>query len=209
MISKIKKIIENKFFKKRIIFVADKTTNVPENLFENTHFICEIVRNIRELPPIEKMNNKTTHIKFTKRLENPSLTLYLALDKTNSQLACYYWIAEAKERPIWHDKIYVEKDSVLGFDAFTLPEYRGKNAFPFLQSLAIKNTVQEGNYKCFYSVVESSNKASLRAHEKLGLKVGGYNYLIKLYGINVFSIIHCGKKREIHYVLGNSKSECI
>ena len=205
MTSRIGRFFENKFFKIRIFFVADNTVTLRKEILENPLFRSDIIRDARHLPLKVNAHDNDNANRFMKRLENPSLVLYLALDRQTSQLAAYYWTAEAKDNPLWHDKIYVEPNSVLGLDAFTLPEYRGKNAFPFLKSIAIRNTVLEGNYDYFYSVVESSNKASIRANEKLGLTVAGYNYLIKLYGRNILSIIHLNNKWEIHCVFRNSK----
>lgn len=59
------------------------------------------------------------------------------------------------------------------------------------------------------TMVESSNKASIRAHKKLGLKIGGYSYLVKVFGRNVFSIIHRNDKWEIHFVFRNVKSKSL
>ena len=203
---------ENYFFKKRIFFVADKNTSLPESILCNPYFRVEVIKCVDDLSLKADVNNLIKHDlmdKFVKRLENPSFTLYLALNKDNSEIAGYFWTAEANEEPIWHDKIYVEPNSVLGLDAFTLPEYRGKGAFPFLKSVAIKHTVLQTRSRSLYPIVESSNKASIRANEKLGLRIAGENYLIKLFGRNIFSIIHRNGKWEIHYVFRNAKSKTL
>ena len=202
---------ENYFFKKRIFFVADKNTSLPESILCNPYFRVEVIKCVDDLSLKADVNNLIKHDlmdKFVKRLENPSFTLYLALNKDNSEIAGYFWTAEVKKEPIWHDKIYTEPNSVLGFNAFTFPEYRGKNAYPFIFSIAIKNTVQR-DVKCYYTIVEMSNKASIRVHEKLGLKAAGENYLVKLFGVNIFSIIHRNGKWEIHYVFRNAKSKSL
>jgi len=206
--SRIKRFIENYIFKKRVFFLADKTTKLYNNMLVNDNFYVEIVNERKKLQSITNINSSLNENKveiFLKRLENLSLTLYLALDKNNSKIAGYYWTAEAKEKPIWHDNSYIEPGSVLGLDAYTLPEYRGKNTFPFLKAVAINNMITSKEYNKFYSVVEESNNASIRSNEKLGLKIVGKNYLLKIFKRNVFSIIHRNNRWEIHCVLRRSK----
>lgn len=59
------------------------------------------------------------------------------------------------------------------FDAFTLPEYRGKSIFP-AALLFICNHLRDKKYqKCFItSTIE--NKASIRGIRKAGFKMNGY-----------------------------------
>jgi len=204
------RFIENNFFKKRLFFVADETTHLPERILNNPYFRAEIITSSNDLSAKADMWDLTGYNlveKFAKRLKDPSLTLYLALDRENARIAGYFWTAEANEGPVWHDKIYVEPGSALGLDAFTLPEYRGKGAFPFLKSVAIRRTVLEGDARALYSIVEGSNYASIRANEKLGLKKAGENYLIKVFGENVLSVIHRDRGWETYFTFRNIRSK--
>lgn len=204
------RIVENYFFKKRLFFVADGTTRLPRTMLDNPHFRAEIVVSREDLVSmadrLDSVRNGLAE-KFAKRLEDPSLTLYLALNRDDAGIAGYFWTAEANDEPIWHDKIYIEPGTALGLNAFTLPEYRGKGAFPLLNAAAIRRTVLEGDARTLYLIVEDSNHASIRANEKLGLKRAGENYLVKVFGENVLSIIHRDRRWETYNTFRNARGK--
>ena len=60
-------------------------------------------------------------------------------------------------------------------------------------------------------VVEASNIASSRALKALGYKLLGDNYILKLFGVNLFSLVtwRSDRKPELHFVLKNAKGRSL
>jgi GNAT superfamily N-acetyltransferase len=142
--------------------------------------------------------------KLVNRFNCPFLLLYLAISKETSQLAGYYWVIVPDKKPVWHDKYCVRPGEAFGFDAFVVPEYRGKGIFPFLKAEAVKDCTLDRKCKGLYSVVERSNKSSIKANLKLG-SIVGKNYLVKIFRRNVMSIYIGERNCRVYYVFRNFK----
>lgn len=87
-----------------------------------------------------------------------------------NKIVSYCWLSFQEE---WigeiETTISLKMDEVYLFDAFTLPEYRGKNLFPFLLTNTITYLKTQGYcYALIFAL--STNRVSIKAIQKAGFK---------------------------------------
>lgn len=136
---------------------------------------------------IDRINRETVQ----NRLDRTGCRLYLA---TKSETVVgYAWALEGADPPRWHDKVPVSNDELLLFDAFIDPEYRRQGWYSQLHAARVSGT----HKKTIITVVETTNTPSAEANEMFGLSAEGRNILIKIFGINLLSIIRGRDKNKI------------
>lgn len=187
------------FFKKRFVLSACEDTS---------EFVApaELVINPR-LPEssLARLEPYLSHSQILRRLEHPDISLY-ALFSQGDELAALYWSLHP-EKAIWHDKFLVEPGAALLFGAYVVPEHRRKGLYSLLIKAAHQHMLEK-KVESVFTIVEASNSASLAANQQSGLKIVAHNYLIKVFGRNLFTIYRdlASGKISTDYVFRTAKS---
>ncbi len=211
-LNKIKTFIDNYVFKTRYIFATD---HLPYQEVQNPRFYIIKIDNINtdtkntiSLNCIDFLQKYISKQKLQSRLSLSRCAVFLAVEKENNQPVGYCWAIKAEEKPIWHDKFYLDPENGLLFNAYVREEYRGRGIYKMLQ-FAVHDYLFNINCRQVYTIVEGSNTPSLKASQKFGLACVGKNYLIKFLKYNIFSIYRWEKGLKIYYVFKNAKGNNI
>lgn len=142
------------------------------------------------------------------RLRNPSITLFLITEAQTGQLAGYYWAVTSHAQGLWHDNFPIPRNCALLFNAVVMPKHRRSGLYRALIGAAQQHLLHGVGLSALYTVVEDQNTASLRANQRFGGKIVATNFLIKVLGVNAFSVYrnHVSRQVNVHYVFRNSKS---
>ncbi|MFP8891068.1 hypothetical protein ACLI4U_15065 [Natrialbaceae archaeon A-CW2] len=137
------------------------------------------------------------------RLKHKDCTLVRPIEKSEKALAGYGWLVHPSTHSIWHDKILVPVDCPLLFNAKIFENYRGRGIFTAMHFSRINHVFENYTDKCMI-VVEQSNTDVLPAYDSWGWEPEGINYLYKVFGVNMVSVVHLPEKSQTHFVLTKS-----
>lgn len=145
------------------------------------------------------------------RLANPAATLFLITEVESERVAGFYWAAINRQQgrqELWHDNFPIPYGFALLFNAVVVPEHRRRGLYQALIMGAQHHLLGEVGLPAIYTIVENQNSPSLRANTRFGGQVVATNILVKLLGVNVFSIFrqHPTGQVTVHYVFRNTKS---
>jgi RimJ/RimL family protein N-acetyltransferase len=209
---KIKTFINDFVFKTRYVFA---TAHLPfHDILAQQFYIIKIetldinTKNTTVLNCIDFLLKYISKEKLQSRLSLSRCAVFLAVEKENNQPVGYCWAIKAEEKPIWHDKFYLDPGNGLLFNAYVREEYRGRGIYKMLQ-FAVHDYLFNINCRQVYTIVEGSNTPSLKASQRFGLACVGKNYLIKFLKYNIFSIYRWDKGLKIYYVFKNAKGNNI
>jgi ribosomal protein S18 acetylase RimI-like enzyme len=136
---------------------------------------------------------------FTRRLESPNWIGTVAVDSRTGQAVGYQWVVfPTGNKAIWHDSLPVKKGEACSANHFVRPAYRGKGINRILTQHVV-NSLKESDISSCFAVIENKNKASLKSSLSIGSKEA-VNYLVKLLGRNIFSIIIGHKSIAVHFI---------
>ena len=198
--------LEKRAFKRRIVFAVDRTDYV---LRATTHPIYRIVHYEYAHPEFQSKPLRTVADcvgvrRFERRSMHPGIALFVAMEHKD-KVAGFYWAVRSSSKPLWHDKLKVEPHTALLFNAHVFPEYRRQGLYSLLLAAAHNVLFQSFGVERALTIVECSNQASLQANRKFGLRVFANNYLIKLAGRNIISILEGPEGYRWDYVFRNEK----
>lgn len=189
-------IIEKLFFKKRLVLASsDKLIYLPLSV----NYSLIVIRNIKELRDIQDEN---VHSLFQKRLAKENWICFAIKETKTNILVAYYWAILGGKNTVWHDNFIIDADTALLCNAFVDIKHRNQGLYKHL-IFSAHNYLLTNSIKKIYTIVEQSNKASLKANKTAGLTVHGENYLIKVLSFNILSIYFYDSK--INMVLFGSK----
>lgn len=188
------------FFKSRVVFVAEKKEfeNLKPGSKGKELFKVAIVTNGNELSRFS--NSDETLSFFQKRLARQT-PLTLALVHSRKRLAGYYWgVVGQSGLTLWHDKYPIHEKEGLVFNAFVFPEFRRQGVYRLLQRELHKHLFFHEDCEKIFTIVEKKNRPSLKANVDFGLREFCKNYLLKLFGKNILSVIKNQEGVQIYYV---------
>lgn len=182
------KIIERLFLKKRYIYIYE-----PSKKVDSFHIVwyhtCSIDKEIA---------NSFNSIRLLKYLERRrgerSWYLFAYIDQGIMKGYSFLHLPHKEE---WHDSLPTRPGEARETATFVEPEYRGQGIRGGLLAAQFKYC-QENNKK-MWAVIERSNVSSIKSTLKNGGKCIGSNYLIKVLGKNVISIVT--KPLKVYWVL--------
>lgn len=188
----IKKIWEEYFFKKRYIFSYSNQSEISDNIY----FLSMADFDTNLLPII-----------LDSRLNN-----YLEMRRGNSRWIIFYYefddeiygysFLHIPAQEEWHDSLPTMINEARTSATYVYPEYRGKGIRGKIFSEQMKYAEKYGIK--LWSVIEDSNSSSLRASSKMG-KSYRVNYLIKIMGRNIFSVLT--DPFQVYLLLGDRREK--
>lgn len=190
------KILEKLFFKKRFILKW-----IPDNYSNQIYCKGYKINVLQSLSDIDDLVSKDTifferNRSFLKNLYNVEWRLFTIAEEGKSELAGYYYALLGNNKPISHDSFIIMPDDALMCRAFIYPKYRNKGLYKTLIKYSHIYLSKE-HRKNIYTIVEKSNKASLKANLDSGLENDKTNYLIKIFGINILSIFYQSSRLKL------------
>lgn len=170
-------LVERFLFKKRFIV---EYLLVPYDKNENVLFF-----NMNEEVPtaIKNVNDKRLKKFIDDRFNDSSWILFFYL-KDNEVMG--YSFIHAPSDVEWNDSLPTSPGEGRTTSTYVYPKYRGKRIRNYIAqqqfAYALSNNLK------LWSVIEASNTASLKSSLRIG-RIKKTNYLIKIYGKNIISII--------------------
>ncbi|WP_135829677.1 GNAT family N-acetyltransferase [Halorussus halobius] len=189
VINQVTDFAQNKIFKPRTILFTTREKYEKVDLDKEINIITisskgglkevdnRLRKGLRQLSSVENIES---------RLGTQGCFLYLATD--GDILIGYYWSIIPQE-PVSHDSFFISPGEALLFNAYVRPQFRRQGIYTQLLAKAHNHVLINSNAYMSYTIVEDRNKPSLRANNEFGLDKYGKNYLIKLWGRNVLSIV--------------------
>lgn len=120
---------------------------------------------------------------LTKRLEEGKRCYGL---KTEGQMAAFTWV-DFKEFGMRTHRFLLKENEAYLFDAYTLPEHRGKGLAPVVRYYAYERLEAMGK-KRLYSITDFFNVPSIRFKKKLGAKIVELRLLFLVFNRKLFDI---------------------
>jgi len=145
--------------------------------------------------------------RLSRRLEHPEVTLVLAVDRASREPMGFRWLLHPKSGTVWHDSFPVEPGTAYGFNEYTFPRFRRRGVYLELIRRGNRLALQDLGCSQVVIVVEAGNDPSLRANLGAGYTIEATNYLVKVLGRNVFSVVARpdGGPLHLHRVLGQPR----
>ena len=138
------------------------------------------------------------------RLNSKNWICFILIDKKTDEIAGISWLICPEGKPYWYDNVkFGGKESHLA-NIFILPKFRGNKLGQFLNHITFKYSFDIG-YQSASAIVESYRKIAIHNQSKYSKKVA-VNYLIKLLGINLFSVLYNGRN-SVWYVGPGSRKK--
>ncbi len=202
----VMKFVEKYIFKKRNIYLINK-----DDIEELCHMEIrdDLTVNFYDL------NSKDLKSVLLKVYENAELVLKYSKrdDKLWKLIIAYYngnpagafWIFEPCEK-IFYDSIEIEPNQILFCSVYVNSRYRGHGIQNQMREKALEYWKSNCINKEIVSVVECRNVPSNKNIQKCGIKIKGYNYLIKLMGKNIISIYRGNNKTKIWFLINVKKA---
>ncbi|WP_083898856.1 GNAT family N-acetyltransferase [Natronococcus jeotgali] len=177
-------MIETLFYKNRyVLATTDRTSGGNSD--------ADIM--LYDKPPGDVFNyleNKRNKDILTKRVEASHTSIAVA--RRDGEIVGTSWLL-IPQKIVWHDKIAVRPGEALLFDASVDPDYRRQGIYSDLHSARVEKSLSE-KADVVLTVVESANKASLKANRDLGMKLLSVNHLVKFFGVNFLSVERGGRE---------------
>jgi len=189
--------LKYKFFKKRIFFSNINTYHHDQNCAPIGYYCLKFKQNdlykyvnIKEyVPKLLKLN----------QLEKDSLYTIACFKEINNDLVGIGFILIPKKNKVWYDNVPVHPGEARLIGDFVLPEHRGKGIGSCINSERITWIKRDLKAKIISVIVESHRISAIKAQQKF-LNSTGTNYLLKIMGRNIFSIITGQLHTGIWYV---------
>lgn len=192
--------IDKLFFKKRTLFFIDKQKYKFGNLI-NSNFEVAIYDNNNLAADLkEYLYKKIKQEIIETRLMDADCFLAIAINKENCHPAGYCWMVRSVSNIRYHDNFFIPRYSALVFNAYIEPEYRRMKVYRLLQSSLHDYLFKVANCEMVFTIVENRNLPAYNACIKFGLEKYSFNYLIKFFGKNMFSIYKDNEKILIKYL---------
>lgn len=191
MLIRVKKYVENYFFKVRYIFVYDFEEVVSDDVkFYNMGAFEESLC----------LSNVDSQLcqHLGKRLGDPAWSLFL-YNENDSVLG--YGFIHAPKSTEWNDSLPTKNSEARISSLYVYPCYRGRGLIVKINRAQVVHA--KTNNRKAWSVIESSNIASLRAASKIAC-VSRTNYLVKFFRRNVFSILT--NPFEVYFLWGKRRA---
>mgnify|MGYP000855844212 FL=1 len=180
---------ERNFLKRRLVLALDAPTrSAPSlDLYELSGYGAG---SGREMPATlrRSLAQAIGEERLARRLADPDLALFVAA-APDGAAAGFVWGLAPERGTAWHDNVPVRAGTALLFHGYVLPEHRRHGLFTAL-IVAVQDyfVVGLGRARVF-GVVESGNIPSLRTLRSLGYQHLGDNFLLKVLGVNVVSVL--------------------
>ncbi|MCH7337301.1 hypothetical protein [Acinetobacter sp. NIPH 2699] len=175
------KFVNSYIFKKRLIYfyALDRVESKNDYVFNFN------LNNLdHEFFLKEKICSNQFLLLLDKRKFSPDWQIFIYLDNDTVQ---GYSFLHIPQESVWHDSLPTGKDEARTVSSFVEPAFRGRGIRGELlksqKNFCIKNN------KALWCVIESTNISSIRATQKSKIVMIRTNYLLKLIGRNVFSIL--------------------
>lgn len=191
----LKSLIEKLFFKKRWVLIATSYLYPQELGKDYKFFVYENLQDVCDQKTLAKRTN------FQKRLIKKNWILFAVVEKKTHKTVAFYWAALPGINGFWHDNFVVLPGASLLCNAYVEKEQRSKGLYKYLIYKSHEYLFRQNISKIF-TIVEKSNKNSFKANKSLGLSIHSVNYLIKFFGINIFSIFTI-RSKPIMLLLGS------
>jgi poly-gamma-glutamate synthesis protein (capsule biosynthesis protein) len=190
-------IVMCKIFKKRLIIRYFFTVSQDDSLSDI--YVKRIaLEDIDHIAAMHEDSSNKVEV-FTRRLESSNWIGTVAVDSGIGKVAGYQWaVFPTGNTTIWHDSLPVKTGEACSANHFVRPAYRGRGINRILTQYMV-NSLKESNVTSCFAVIENKNKASLKSSLRIGSKEA-VNYLVKLLGRNIFSIIIGHKSIAVHFI---------
>ncbi|MBZ4646266.1 MAG: hypothetical protein JG777_1755 [Clostridia bacterium] len=179
------------FFKKRFVFVLNTTERKSLQLEDNIQqisFEFTSKKNYGTLIQLCTPYESDFYLKsLKKRLESPDIWKGIIAFLDDKPVGCH-WILLPQEKNVKHDGFKITKNSALFCGVFVHPDYRGRRIYNSMHKFVYNLWINEFYTRDVFTIVEEKNKASLKSNSRIGLKIKGYNYLLKFCGLTILSI---------------------
>lgn len=171
-------------------------------------FKIKIIVDFRQLNAnlIKNLSNESLRnldlTKIQKRLAYGNNIWFYIIDELHDCIIASYWAIIPKNEGVWHDSFFIQPHDALLCNAFVNPKFRRLGFYEFLIQFTHTYLLNYINCRSVYTIVEKSNYASLSANRKSGVLLIYRQFLLKIFGINVISIIKSEKKIQIRSLIG-------
>ncbi|MHC3436928.1 GNAT family N-acetyltransferase [Natrialbaceae archaeon A-gly3] len=194
--------IEDLFFKRRVVFAIDdesRRERAEDDRYEivDYHGRC----GLEDLPDATRAF-LAEHVgleRTARRLERADCSLHVAVDAGTGDCVGFGWSLVAGSQVVWHDNVPVPAGCGLVFHAVVDEDHRRRGLHTRL--LQARHDWLFRECERVYTVVERRNTASMTSIERFGYRVVARNYLLKLFSVNVVSVL-VAESVSAHLVLG-------
>ena len=157
----------------------------------------------RELPAPQRRSlaQAIGEERLARRLADQDLTAFVAV-APDGATAGFVWSLAPRAETAWHDNVPVRPGTALLFHGYVAPEHRRHGLFTWLMTAVQDHCLLRLGRERVLGVVEASNVPSLRTLGNLGYEHVADNYLVKVLGVNVVSVLRWRERRgtEAHFV---------
>jgi len=144
-----------------------------------------IINNHNELEKIPAKIDNVLKNKIKARLSK-ECTAYLYIEQ--GVIKGYLFSHHPKVKDIWHDFLPTNHFDARLFDIYVQPAYRGCEIAPMLQQEFVNDMYKRG-VLFLWSAVNHRNYNSINCHRKVNSQIIQKNFLIKIFGRNIISIV--------------------
>lgn len=180
-------LFEKLFFKKRVIFSKEKKELTKFEITRKSNeyrFMVEV-----QHKDLKRINYKGENIEKLFAKDKPYDIKFFCIVNERDELAGYYRAVIPQKEAVFYDSICLNPGEALLCNAYVFEKHRRKG----LYSLMIDNChiylLKQTGIDRVYTIVEKSNVGSFRANIREGFKKASNNYLFKLIGVNIVSMI--------------------
>ena len=122
------------------------------------------------------------------RLADPAWTAFVAVEEATGEPGGQGWMLAPEERH-WHDKFPVEPGTALLCGTYVAEDHRRRGVSRLVKDAEYRFAFDERGVERAITVVERTNEASIGANRSFGAEVIYRNYLVKVAGVNVLSVL--------------------
>lgn len=198
-------LFQKLFIKKRYLLVSNKDNYKRKNQILPPGFIMFVFNKLEDIKNAGARQSINSFFserynkgKIRSIINKPHWYCFAILEKQNLSFAGLGWLICNHNGVIWYDNIPTNIEESRLADHFVLKKYRG-NKLGMHLGYACYEYAMNNNYNSVIAHVESYNKVSINNQKKFA-RIAGVNYLIKFFGLNLFSILVRDGIKKIWYV---------
>lgn len=189
--------LKSKFYKKRYVFSDKDIKNSFEYLLHSQYFVSRL--NQVDIFKNDNIKEYVPKAIIQKEMDYNIFFAVCCFRRDNYSLAGIGFFILPKKIRIWYDNMLIDIKEARFIGDYVLPEHRGRGIGSCINAERIVWAKQDLRAKKVSVIVESYRLPAIKAQQKY-LSLTGTNYLIKLWGRNIFSICKGSPHKGIWYV---------
>lgn len=198
-------LFQKLFLKKRYLFRLFKEQHIKKELKLDNTFSLYIFKSKTDIEDscevktiVSFIENKIGKHATSLRINNPYWICFLVAKSKPFVPAGIGWLVCPPNKPYWYDNLHSNFDECRFANDYVVPEYRGKHIAQYINQERLDYAFNSG-FNSVSVIVEAYRKPAVHNQKKVSRLVGK-NYLIKLFGINIISVLKETAKTKAWYI---------